>query len=127
MRRMLRDALASGASRVTSSASSAYHGTINVGLAGYNMVKPAGSAVINTTLATLLHLRSFAQETMTGVVFVYGQKVSGDDDSLLKLSKQRIPAAVNELFAPDERSLLTKGSDFMKTAGTYAGGVAASF
>jgi hypothetical protein len=108
--------------------SSAYHGTLGFSLAGYNnLVKPVGSAVINTSFAALKNLAAFAQESVTGVEFVEGHAVSGRADSLLKLPQRLIPASVKDLFTPDERSLSDKGMEFLQNVGTYSGGVAASF
>ncbi len=125
MRMRLLNAAMGGITRGTSSA---YHGALDLSLAGYNhIVKPAGSAVMNTSFAALKNLAAFAQESVTGVVFVEGHAVSGRADSLLKLPQRLIPASVKDLFTPDERSLSEKGVEFLKNVGTYSGGVAASF
>lgn len=124
MRRLIY-AAAGGAAR---GASAAYHGSIDISLAAYNnIVKSAGSAVMNTSVAAVRQLATFIQESMGGVAFVEGRAVSGRADSVLKLPQWLIPTSVKDLFTPDGRELSEKGLEFMKNFVTYGGGVAASF
>jgi hypothetical protein len=124
MRRLIY-AAAGGAAK---GASAAYHGSIDISLAGYNsIVKSAGSAVMNTSVAAVRQLATFIQESMGGVAFVDGRAVSGTADSVLKLPQWLIPTSVKDLFTPDGRELSEKGLEFMKNVVTYGGGAAASF
>lgn len=119
MRRLLHTAtngLTAGASAVS-----------NVSAAGYNnIVKPAGSAVLHASLTTVKGLAEFLQETsLSGVKTPHGE-VSGLKDSVLKFPQAMIPRSIKDLFTPDERGLSEKGLEFLKHAGTYAGGMTAS-
>lgn len=111
-------------------ASAAYHGTIDVSLGGYNhIVKPTGSAAMNTlsaSFAAVRNLAAFVQESVTGVEFVEGHPVSGRADSLLTLPQQLLSAPLEPFFTRDGRELSEKGLEFVKKARTYAGGVTAT-
>jgi hypothetical protein len=123
----MRRRLHAAAGGVARTASAAYHGSFDIGLAAYNnIVKSAGSAVINTSVAAVKQLATFAQESMTGVAFVGGRAVSGRADSVLKLPQWLIPSSVKDLFTSDGRELSEKGLKFIKNVVTYGGGAAAS-